>query len=73
MNILDDVLDFRIILMRILEKCENPGPEDRALIHPRWVWFIKPAPKEVMPGLGRSFKAKPLNSDPRNAGVFSIK
>jgi len=29
--------------------------------------------KMDMTGFGRSFKAKPLNSDPRNAGVFSVK
>ncbi len=29
--------------------------------------------KTGMTGLGRSFKAKPLNCDPRNTGVFSVK
>jgi hypothetical protein len=32
------------------------------------VWFIKPASKEVMTGVGRFFKAEPSVSDPRNAG-----
>jgi len=29
--------------------------------------------KMGMTGLGRTFKAKPLNCDPRNAGAFSVK
>jgi len=35
-----------------------PGPEDPALIHLGGVWFIKPAPKEVMPVFSRPYLKK---------------
>jgi len=42
----------------LLGSSKNPGPEDPALIHPRGVWFIKPAPKEVMTVFSRPYLKK---------------